>query len=352
MVQKIDSVAIVGAGSAGWLTALAIDTYCPYLKVQLIRPSRGGAIGVGESTQPDLIELLQAARVDLKAFYEACEVTMKCGIFYKDWNEVGKHYWHPFADLSLGEPFGPRNLSATYTVAHHYQQMILRRRGSHEQYYKSVHTSYKACVQNGLVAPESATAFHVDALKITEFLEQHLSNVEVVVADNLDVKVQDGRISGIVLDGGRTLTADLYVDCTGFSRAIHKHVATPDVANYEANVNRAVAIQLPYVAPDKEALPYTRAHAHEHGWTWTIPLQSRFGSGYVYHGDFCTPEQAEQNFREYWGEERMRDIDVQHISFDVDTLRNPWAQNVVAIGLSAGFIEPLEATGLNWTITS
>ena len=147
MGQTVDSVTIVGAGSAGWLTALALDTYCPFLKTRLIRPRDGAAIGVGESTQPDFVELLQAARIDLRAFYEACEATMKCGIFYRDWNELGKHYWHPFSDLSLGEHYGPQNLSATYTVAHHYQQMILRRRGSHAQYYKSVHTSYDPCVR-------------------------------------------------------------------------------------------------------------------------------------------------------------------------------------------------------------
>lgn len=352
IVQTVDSVAIVGAGSAGWLTALALDTYCPFLKTRLIRPSRGGAIGVGESTQPDFVELLQAARIDLRAFYQACDATMKCGIFYTDWNEVGKHYWHPFSDVSLGEQFGPANLSATYTIAHHYQQMILRRRGSHERYYKSVHTSYDTCVKNRQVAPESATAFHVDAHKITEFLENHLTNVEVIEADDLDVQVEDGRIARIVLDGSRTIDADLYVDCSGFARAVHKRIAEPDVLPYEANVNRAVAGQVPYLDAGKEIRPYTGAHAHEHGWTWSIPLRSRIGGGYVYHGDFCTADQAEQNFREHWGAERMQDVEVRHISFDSASLRNPWVRNVVAIGLSAGFIEPLEATGLNWTVTS
>lgn len=352
MVQTVDSVAIVGAGSAGWLTALALNTYCPFLKTRLIRPSRGSPIGVGESTQGDLPELLRAARIDLRAFYEACDATMKCGIFYQDWNEVGKHYWHPFADLSLGEPFGPTNLSATYTVAHHYQQMILRRRGSHTQYYKSVHTSYNTCVKNKLVAPESAIAFHVDAHEITKFLERHLTDVEVLEADALDVKVENGRVAGIVLDGGNTISADLYVDCTGFARAIHKHVATPDLSPYEADVNRAVAAHVPYLNVENEVTPYTRAHAHEHGWTWSIPLRSRIGSGYVYHGDFCTPDQAEKNFRDYWGADRMRDVEVTHIPFDSASLRNPWVENVIAIGLSSGFIEPLEATGLNWVITS
>jgi len=121
---------------------------------------------------------------------------------------------------------------------------------------------------------------------------------------------------------------------------------------YEGNVNRVVAAQLPYVSKEKEVTPYTRAHAHENGWIWSIPLQTRIGSGYCYHGDFCSPEQAERNFRAYWGDERMRDIVVRHIAFDSVTLRNPWASNVVAIGLSAGFVEPLEASGLNWIITS
>ena len=352
MAQTVDSVVILGAGSAGWLTALALNTYCPFIKVRLIRPRQGSAIGVGESTQPDFVELLQAARIDLQAFYESCEATMKCGIFYRDWNEVGKHYWHPFSDVSLGEQFGPANLSATYTVAHHYQQMILRRRGSHERYYKSVHTSYETCVRNKHVAPEAATAFHVDAHKITEFLERHLEKVEVLEADDLDVQVEDGRVASIVLDGSTTISAGLYVDCTGFARAIYKHVAKPDILPYEANVNRAVAAQVPYLNVEKEITPYTGAHAHEHGWTWSIPLSSRIGSGYVYHGDFCTADQAEKNFREYWGAERMRDVEVNHISFDSASLRNPWVKNVIAIGLSAGFIEPLEATGLNWTITS
>ncbi len=148
------------------------------------------------------------------------------------------------------------------------------------------------------------------------------------------------------------MSADLYVDCTGFSRALHGKVApSPKIVRYEANVNRAVAeaFRTSGIASDA---PHPRAYAPRwHGWTWSIPLQTRIGSGYVYHGDFCSPERAEQNFRAYWGEERMRDAQVRHISFANDILRDPWVENVVTIGLSAGFIEPLEATGLNWTIS-
>jgi 2-polyprenyl-6-methoxyphenol hydroxylase-like FAD-dependent oxidoreductase len=341
----MSSVAIVGAGSAGWLTALALSTYCPALEVKLIRPRKNSPIGVGESTQPDLPRLLNAARIDLREFYRACDATMKCGIYYEDWNVVGDHYWHPFSSLAL---------TASYTAAHHYQQLIRAapERHSHRQYYAAVHTSYDACVRRKQVAPEAAAAYHVDALKLTQYLERRLSRVEVREFDAIEVLAEEERIAGIVLDGSVRVSADLYVDCTGFARALFGRVATPEIMRYEADVNRAVAAQVPYVDIGKELAPYTKAHAHEHGWTWSIPLKSRIGSGYVYHGDFCSSEQAERNFREYWGLERMRDVEVKHISFDSSTLRNPWAKNVVAIGLAAGFIEPLEATGLNWTITS
>lgn len=353
-MPSVASVTIVGAGSAGWLTALSLSIYCPFLKIRLIRPSSSSPIGVGESTQADFVRQLRTAGLDLQAFLEACDATMKCGILYKDWNAVGHHYWHPFSDLSLGKPYSHLNLSTTYTLAHHYQQMILRNPAqyTHAQYYSAVHTSYDTCVKHNQVAPESAVAVHVDAKKLTKYLERVLTAVEVLDADNVDVRVADGRIDGIVLDGSKTITADLYVDCTGFARALLKRVAVLDFLGYEANVNRVVVAQIPYVDIHGEVTPYTNAHAHEDGWTWSIPLQSRIGSGYVYHGDFCSPEQAERNFREYWGMERMRDIEVRHIYFDSATLRNPWVENVVAIGLSAGFTEPLEATGLNWIITS
>lgn len=351
-MKSVESVVIVGAGSAGWLTALALSTYCPFLKIQLIKPRGGAAIGVGESTQGDFTQLLHAAGIDVGDFYQACEATLKCGIYYTDWNVIGKHYWHPFADVPLG-PHQPNN-AANFTVAHYYQQMINQdpSKFTHDLYYKTVHTSYDVCVEKKQVSPRAAIAFHVDALKLTEYLQSKLTSVEVLESDQVEIVSENGEVGSVQLDEGRVVKADLYVDCTGFNRAVYDRLSEPEFLHYEANVNRAVAAQVPYADPKKEPTPYTGAHAHEFGWTWAIPLQTRFGTGYVYHGDFCTQDQAETNFRRYWGEKRMRNVHIAHINFDSKTLRNPWKKNVVAIGLSAGFVEPLEATGLNWTITS
>ena len=344
MFQPVNSVVIVGAGSAGWLTALVLVAYCPGIEIRIVRPRVNKPIGVGESTQPDLPMRVQAAGLDLADFCVATDATIKCGIFYRDWNTVGDHYWHPFTPLADSGP---------YTAAHHFQQLILEnpQQYKHADYYARVHTSYETCVKRNLIAPEAATALHVDAAKLALYLERHLTKVQVIESDRVEPIAADGRIKELALDDGKTITADLYVDCTGFARAVHGKIAEPTRLHYEANVNRAVAGNVPYLDRKAEMHPYTRAHAHEHGWTWSIPLRSRIGSGYVYHGDFCSPEQAEKNFRAYWGNERMRDVQVRHISFDSDTLRNPWVGNVVAIGLSAGFVEPLEATGLNWTIS-
>ncbi len=344
MFQSVNSVVIVGGGSAGWLTALVLSAYCPFLKVRLIRPRVNSPIGVGESTQPDFPQRLIAAGVDLGDFCVACDATVKCGIFYRDWNVVGDQYWHPFTTLADAGP---------YTAAHHYQQMILEdpARYTHADYYARVHTSYETCIERNLIAPEAATAFHVDAIKLAEYLERFLTKVQVIQADRVEPTARDGRITGLRLDDGQTVSGDLYVDCTGFARALIGKVAEPKSLFYEANVNRAVAASVPYVDVGAESHPYTKAQAHENGWTWSIPLRERIGSGHVYHADFCSPDQAETSFRAYWGEERLRDVEIRHISFDRDTLREPWAGNVVAIGLSAGFVEPLEATGLNWTIS-
>jgi tryptophan halogenase len=345
MFQAVKSVVIVGAGSAGWLTALVLSVYCPFLKVRLVQPRVNKTIGVGESTQPDFPQRLAAAHVDFAEFFRECDVTMKCGIFYRDWNVLGDHYWHPFSKMVDSGP---------YTAAHHYQQLIGENPSaySHENYYAAVHTSYETCVKKNLVAPEAALAFHVDAAKLAIYLRKHLTAVEVVESDRIDVLVADGKVSGLALDDGKTVAGDLYVDCTGFARAVFRKIASPKKLPYEANVNRAVAGAVPYADNPADLHPYTRAHAHEHGWTWSIPLQTRIGSGYVYHGDFCSREQAEKNFRQYWGEERTRNVEVRHISFDSDSLSESWVGNVVAIGLSAGFVEPLEATGLNWTISA
>src|SRR5688572_19475191 len=141
-------------------------------------------------------------------------------------------------------------------------------RYTHEDYYARVHTSYDTCVKRNLIAPESALALHVDAVKLAQYLEQKLTKVEVIKSDRIEPLAADGRITGIGVDDGKNVAGDIYVDCTGFARALLTKIATPAKLEYEANVNRAVAVNVPYLDRKAEMHPYTRAQAHADGWTW------------------------------------------------------------------------------------
>lgn len=343
-IQNVDRVVIVGGGTAGWIAALSLNTYCPDKKIVLIQPKNGKVIGVGESTQPDLLDLLDQAGIDQVEFMKATDATFKCGIYYEDWNEIGKNYWHPFTSMTH---------AGTYTPAHHYQQMIRKNpeKYTHEGYYDAVHPSYGVCVKNNKVDPQSGVALHVDADKMHMYLRHKLVNVDVLEPETIEIFSDDGYIAHIKCDD-MNVAADLFVDCTGFNQLLMKEIGNTEVEYYHENVESAIFARIPYEDRNKEMAPYTKAHAQKHGWIWTIPLFSRIGSGYVYTKNSCTAEEAEAEFRAYWGEERLKDVPLKHMEFKSETLKNSWVSNVVAIGLSGGFVEPLEATGISWLVNS
>jgi tryptophan halogenase len=348
-IYNVDSVTILGGGTAGWLTALALTARCPRIEITLIQPPEFPPIGVGESTQPDLIELLIRANIPIEEFVYECDATPKCGIYYEDWHEKGTHFWHPFANIGEGK--------STYSIAHHYQVMINKHpdKYTHQDYYDAVHQSYDICVKNKKIDRKLPFAFHVDADKLHKFLRKKLTNVEVIEAKKIEVVSEDNEKILYINCDDVNIVSDLYIDCTGFNRVLMKELNNVDEnakEYYHENVDSAIFARVPYQDKEKEIVPYTKAHAQEHGWIWTIPLASRIGTGYVYTANTCKPEDAEQQFREYWGIERMKDIEVRHLKFNSDSLKQPWKGNVVAIGLSSGFVEPLEATGINWIITA
>ena len=344
-IHTIQKIVIVGGGTAGWITALSL-IHNPFLEITIVQPLNGNSIGVGESTQPDFMRLLADSNIAISEVLTACDATFKCGIYYEDWNKVGSNYWHPFSAMAH---------SGTYTPAHHYQQLMISdpEKYTHEKYYEVVHPSYDVCVKNNLLDIEACKALHIDADKLHRFLREKLKNkVTVVEPSTIEVFTEDEFIEFIVCDNSIKLEADLFVDCTGFSNLLGKQIGNTEVEYYHENVETAIFARIPYIDKEKEMLPYTKAHAQQHGWIWTIPLASRIGSGYVYTKNSCTPEEAEQQFREYWGVDRMKDIQLKHIPFKSDALKTPWKNNVVAIGLSGGFVEPLEATGINWIVTA
>ena len=328
-VNQLNSVCIFGGGSAGWLTALSLRTYLPEAKITIAISKKHSNVGVGESTQPDLLDLLGNSGIDVNDFIDKVDCSQKKGIYYKNWNTIGTDYWHPFTSLSD---------KGRYTRAHHYNVMHKRDPNNYplEDYYKRVHPEY------------DEYALHIDADKMAQYLREFLKDVvEIIDFDDYTLRMSDGKIDYITVDGV-SIESDLYVDCTGFSKVLVNSIDNTVTDNYEGNVNAALFARLPHGSqPDR----YTTADAWGNGWCWTIPLESRVGSGCVYNTNFCSKDEAIEYFINYWKGAIDKD-DIRAIEFTSESLISPWKSNVVAIGLSAGFIEPLEATGISWFVLS
>lgn len=339
-------VCILGAGSAGIITALTLRTFLPDVAISIMIPKTNKNIGVGESTQPDLVDLIEAAGIDLFDFIEKVDCTLKHGIYYKNWNRVGDNYWHPFTSLS-GQ--------SQYTRAHHYHKMHILYPEQYplSDYYQSVHPSFELCVKNNLSSTAMPYALHIDADKMANYVLDFLGrSIDVVYYDDYFINSIDKKIEDIEFDKNRKIEADLYIDCTGFSRSLSNAIDNTTTDGYEGNVNAAIAARIPYEKiPNNKTIPYTKADAWTNGWIWTIPLSSRLGSGCVYNTNFCSGEEAKCKLVDYWNNQ-ITESDLQKISFSSESLLHPWKNNVVNIGLSAGFIEPLEATGISWFIIS
>lgn len=339
-MKEVKSICIFGTGSAGWLTAYSLASQLGDVRITILNSKNHTNIGVGESTQQNFVDLFGNA--DLQNLMDNTDATLKHGIYYRNWNEKNTEYWHPFSNLS----------STNYhTSAHYYQQMInYDPKGfKHEDYYKRVHSSYAHCVTNKTSSLEMPFALHIDANLLAKYVESMLQNfIEIINFDQYDVKIVDGKISSIVCDG-RSIEADLFVDCSGFNRVLISKISECKDDNYEAAVDSAIFGRVYYDENKTDLFPYTRAEAHDNGWCWTTPLKSKIGTGYIYNSNFCSEDEAKANFSKYWNG-RIKEDTMRKLNFSSKALLQPWESNVVAIGLSSGFIEPLEATGISWMV--
>lgn len=334
-------ITIFGAGSAGLLSALSLSSSIHDIAVTLISPKKFDIIGVGESTQPDLVQLLDNAGVDLIDFIEKTDASLKHGIYYKNWHTTKDEYWHAFSRITE-EGF--------LTRAHF---AALKYSGKDKQkYFESVHESYNFAAKNHKSSTAHTFALHLDARLLCNYLLSFLKNrIRIIECDEFEIVVdeENNKIDYLVLDGEKH-TADLYIDSTGFSKALIGKLKGLKEDNYEGNVNAAVFGRV-YYDNEVKRFPYTRAEAHKYGWFWTAPLRSKIGTGCVYNSNYLSKDDAKKLLIDYWGG-RIKEENVNSTSFSSSSLTNPWISNVCSIGLSAGFIEPLEATGISWFIRS
>jgi tryptophan halogenase len=346
--HAIREVVIVGGGTAGWMAAAALSRYLNngYTTVTLIESEEIGTIGVGEATIPPLISFNDLLGINEDEFVRATKATFKLGIEFVNWGRQGKRYFHPFGELGRdlqGIPF---------------HQLYLRERGRQPiadisaWAMSAVAAAQGKFIRPGPQAPfplnQLRYAFHFDAGLYAAFLRAfgEAGGVRRIEGKIVDVKLRgdDGYVQSVKLGDGRVVTGDLFVDCSGFRGLLIEQALETGYEDWTKWLpcDRAIAAPCSYTGnPD----PFTRSTAHQSGWQWRIPLQHRMGNGHVYCSSFISDDEAEQVLVSNLEGELQGDP--RRLFFKTGRRKLAWNRNVVSLGLSTGFIEPLESTSIH-----
>lgn len=343
----IKKIAIVGGGTAGWMAALILaKSLIPKgIEITLLESPTVGIIGVGEGSTPWLRGFFDSLGIEESEWMPECNATYKCGITFEKWSTKPgfESYFHPFASML-------DNLTMTQFVYN------ARARQNGADVYAHPNRFFIASrLAERHLAPKPERHFpfdvwygyHFDAVLVGQFLHKKAlqRGVTYKSCHVVDAQLNEkGDIASVRTKDGETITADFFVDCTGFAGLLIQKALQTSFVSFSNNLFNDSAVAMP--TPMSDSIPcQTVATAMKHGWKWEIPLTNRFGNGYVYSSAFCSPDEAERELRESIG---MLDspTEARHLKMKIGRVTRHWNKNCLAVGLSQGFIEPLEATAL------
>lgn len=368
MINK--KIIVVGGGTAGWLSALFAKQSFPDCDVTVIDSSSVDIIGVGESTTPPIIDIFDFLGISVADLIKNCGATMKDSIRFTNWNGDGEFYHHgfntydPSADLyvnsnlsmhstakldwpvhkplmAISQMYKRQNLDALHlsAVASRKNKIPFSFLPEHERTNSSINHFYR----------HAAVALHFNARLVAEYLKKiaikrGIKHIDGLVAESL--LDEHGNVIKLHLKQGQKIDCDFVFDCTGFARIFVDKTYKSKFKSYKdfLPVDRAIPF---FVDMKGETPPYTEAISMKNGWMWKIPVQGRFGCGYVYDSNYTDDKNAYKELCEIIGEEPDAP---RVISFTPGYYTTPWNKNVLAVGLSSGFIEPLEASSI-WITT-
>jgi tryptophan halogenase len=335
-LKKVDTIVIVGGGTSAWITAALLSKTTPHLNITIVDKEDGAPLGVGEGTLLSFDKIMDRCGFMIDEWFFEIDATAKSGILFPGWGENQENVWHPFTF-----PHIPQLDTTQLNLWSKNQQYDFKRYGL---------ALYDVSVEHDAVdiSELRAYAFHIDAGKLVKFIQKKLAdrlNVHQIRSDVVDiVRDNTGHVTELLLKSGEKITADLYVDCTGFKQLLaHK----PDRVELNGRLfcDTAIAGHVPYENKEDEMHPFVVSEQVEHGWVWNIPVQTRIGSGLVFNRSCTDIEEAKDAFCEYWNH-RIKKENLKVIDWTPYYNKNQWHENVVSIGLSAGFLEPLESTGV------
>jgi tryptophan 6-halogenase len=345
--RSVRRIIVVGGGSAGWMTALILSRSLREqgVEITVVESPSVGIIGVGEGSTPWLRGFFDSLGIEEAEWMPECHATYKCGITFDGWSTKPgfESYFHPFASMldNLTMNQFVHNADARVNgaeVCAHPDRFFIATRLARRNLAPKPAEHFPFDIWHGC---------HFDSVLLGQFLHKKALQRGVryqtahVTHANLD---EHGAISSVSTQEGLKIAADIFVDCTGFAGLLISQALKTPFVSFAENLFNDAAVAMP-TSIGGSMPSETVSTALKHGWAWRIPLTHRFGNGYVYSSQFCTADQAEFELRERLGLLEAN-IEARHLKMKIGRVAKHWNKNCIAIGLSQGFIEPLEATAL------
>jgi tryptophan halogenase len=348
--QAFPRFVILGGGSAGWMSAARlVHATKGKCEIELVESEDIGIIGVGEATIPPIREFNRSLEIDETEFIRKTQASFKLGIEFIDWGAKGERYFHPFS------PFGQSLLHTPFL-----QFWLDARSRGHSKMLQHYSVAWRLAEQGRFTAPYANPqnphspsgsfdyAYHFDTLLYGRFLREYseargVKRTEGKVV-HVDLDSETGFIKALQLEGDRRVEGDFFIDCTGFHGVLIEQALKTGYQDWSHWLPADRAVACPSESGG-EFTPYTRATAREAGWQWRIPLQHRTGNGYVYSSHFLDDDSATETLLANLDGKPLQDPRL--IRFKTGRRNKFWNKNCLAIGLSAGFMEPLESTSLH-----
>ncbi|RYY02841.1 MAG: tryptophan 7-halogenase [Gammaproteobacteria bacterium] len=345
--DAIQKIVIAGGGTAGWMTAAALaNALGKTCEIHLVESAEIGTVGVGEATIPHIQLFNEMLGVDEDEFMRKTQATFKLGIDFVNWKQKGHRYVHPFG--SYGEDIA--------AVPFHHYWLKLSQAGiapALEEFSITIQAAYANKFMRPVDIPDSPLsafnyAFQFDAGLYAAFLRDYagqrgVQRFEGKIAQ-VKLRAHDGFIESLALENGQLMSADLFIDCTGFRGLLIEQALNTGYDDWSQWLPCDRAIAVPCANADV-LTPYTRATAHTAGWQWRIPLQHRIGNGHVYSSRFMSDDEACAILMKNLDGEAM--AEPKQLRFKAGKRKKMWVKNCVAIGLASGFMEPLESTSIH-----
>jgi tryptophan halogenase len=332
-------IVVAGGGSAGWITALMMQHSFPDAQITLIESSKIGIIGAGEGSTPIVINTLMGIGITLEDLIKNTSSTIKNGSRFVGFNKY-KDYYTVFSSIH-----NPYTIGSTKFA---YDLYAFKNKMSFEEY-----SLIQICTDQNKIkfieSSEGSYAIHFDGRSFSAYLSQVGQSRGIEVVDGI-IKVvnldQNDRVTSLELEDGSLISCDFVFDCTGFKRLIIGNTYKSEWISFAESLPTDRAI--PYFLPiDEDIPPYTQATAMDYGWGWKVPLQHRYGCGYVYSSKYITDEEAKQEIEAKLG---FKPDYINAIKFDPGVFKEVMIKNCISVGLASSFVEPMEATSISRSV--